>query len=198
MKYPEIFDYSDKEQWREKYLRKELRSKEWDLMIQEPIDDVLNIPFFTEEFCDKFVENLQSMEFGILEKWDTDMEALNTMDFGFYEIMKDLIDEYAVEIGGHKWFLHGDNWGNMEVTSEVNRLNPGQHLRLHHDFVSLTQLIMLEDGGEPMKVIFPKYESSIYPTKGHLLLFPGQITHRYGIRMVKESPKYFITNYCLG
>ncbi len=198
MRYPEIFDYSDKNKWRETYLRKELRSKEWDLMIQEPIDDVLEVPFFTDEFCDKFVENLKDMEFTPIDKWGTDVEVVHPEDIEFFGIMKDLIDEFGVEIGGYKWHLHGDNWNDMDVNSHINKLEVGQQIRLHHDFVSLTQLIMLEDNGETMGVVFPKYDSGVEPKKGYLYLFPGQITHRYGIRMVKETPKYFITNYCLG
>ena len=61
MKYPEIYDWSDVEQWQEKYLRKELKSGEWDLMLNEPCPDVLEIPFFTEEFCDKLVDNLSEI-----------------------------------------------------------------------------------------------------------------------------------------
>ena len=68
MKYPEIFDFSNLDQWKEKYLTKEVLSKEWDLMTQEILPDVIEVPFFTEEFCDKFIENIKDFCVYILEK----------------------------------------------------------------------------------------------------------------------------------
>ena len=35
MKYPEIFDFTNLEEWKLKYLRKEILSGEWDLMTTE-------------------------------------------------------------------------------------------------------------------------------------------------------------------
>jgi hypothetical protein len=58
MKYPEIFEIESFETWADKYITKEARSLEWDLMVSEDLPDVLSIPFFTKEFCDKFVENI--------------------------------------------------------------------------------------------------------------------------------------------
>jgi hypothetical protein len=52
MKYPEILDFTDFDSWKQKYLSKEIMSKEWDLMTQEILPDVIEIPFFTEEFCE--------------------------------------------------------------------------------------------------------------------------------------------------
>ena len=63
MKYPEIFDTSDFDAWKEKYLRKELLYGEWDLMTREPLPDVISVPAFTQEFCDKLVENLKDEKF---------------------------------------------------------------------------------------------------------------------------------------
>ena len=73
MKYPEIFDTEDFDSWKEKYLRKELLSMEWDLMLREPYSDVFEVPFFTQEFCDKFIENMETFEMDEINRWGTTM-----------------------------------------------------------------------------------------------------------------------------
>ena len=47
--YPEIYDLSDVETWKRNYLRKELLTQEWDLISNELIPDLFELPFFTAE-----------------------------------------------------------------------------------------------------------------------------------------------------
>ena len=63
MKYPEIFETENLDLWFEKYLTKQAKSRESDLMVTEELPDVFSIPFFTQEFCDKFVENIKDLQF---------------------------------------------------------------------------------------------------------------------------------------
>jgi hypothetical protein len=39
-------------------------------------------------------------------------------------------------------------------------------------------------GGE---LFFPKYDFTLKPKQGHLYFFPGRLTHRYGINLIKSG-----------
>ena len=126
MKYPEIFDFSNMDEWKRKYLRKELQSKEWDLMLNEIGKDVMEIPFFTEEFCDKFVENTKDQKTEKMDQWGTSLDAFYLNDIGFNEVLRELLNEYMDEIAHHKWQSYGNKWDKYACTNftRLPRLKP--------------------------------------------------------------------------
>ena len=197
MKYPEIFDFTDVNGWKKLCMRKEAISKEWDLMISKPCVDVLEIPFFTEEFCDKFLENIKDEEVVMSNKWGSVLETYEFNGHDFYQDYYDVIEEYGFEMMYHNWGVAGKGFREMDVKSELITLKDGDDIRLHHDFVNITKLIKFDknedDGGE---IYFEKYQCSIKPKQGHLYIFPGQITHRYGVRMAKKGDIKYMINYC--
>lgn len=196
MKYPEILDVSNVDEWKEKYLRKEFKSFEWDLMVNHPVPDVFEIAMFTEEFSDKLVENIQNLSFLQQKKWETDINYISLTSLGFDTFYTHLVRDYAYKIVQHFWHIHGQKWQNMNVNSAVVKMEPGQDLRLHHDFINITMICQLDGNSEGGEFYFEKYGEKINLKQGHLYIFPGQITHRYGIRLVKNEPKYFIKSYC--
>lgn len=197
MKYPEIFDFTDVIGWKNLCMRKEAISQEWDLMVNEPCTDVLEIPFFTEEFCDKFLVNIQDEETEMSNKWGTQLETYSFNEHDFYQDYYDVINEYAFAIMQHKWGVAGRGFREMDVRSELLTFNENDDIRLHHDFVNITHIIKFDknhdNGGE---LYFEKTNCLIKPKQGHLYIFPGQITHRYGVRMVKEGSVSYMVNYC--
>ena len=52
-------------------------------MLREPFDDVFEVPFFTQEFCDKMVENLKSIPHDEIERWGTNMMGVLLEDINF-------------------------------------------------------------------------------------------------------------------
>ena len=62
MRYPEIYDIENFESWKTKFLRKEVLSREWDLMSYEVCPDVFEIPIFSDEYCNKLVRNLTNVD----------------------------------------------------------------------------------------------------------------------------------------
>jgi hypothetical protein len=179
MKYPEIFDFTNVNRWKALCMRKEALSKEWDLMIGNPCTDVLEIPFFTEEFCDKFLENIENEEVQVTNKWGTRLKSYEFNEHSFYQDYYDVIEEYGFEMMNHYWSVSGRGFREMNVKSELLTFEKGDDIRLHHDFVNITKLIKfdknLDNGGE---LYFEKYDCVIKPKQGHLYIFPGQITHR--------------------
>jgi hypothetical protein len=196
MKHPEIFDFTNVERWKNLCMRKEAISKEWDLMVNNPCTDVLEIPFFTEEFCDKFLENIEDEEVTVNNKWGSMLKTYTFNGHSFYQDYYDVIEEYGFEMMHHFWKVAGRGFREMDVKSELITLEKGDDIRLHHDFVNITKLIKFdknENGGE---LYFDKYQCLIKPKQGYMYIFPGQITHRYGVRMVKNGNIKYMINYC--
>ena len=110
MKYPEIFDFSKIEEWKEKYLTKEVLSKEWDLMTQEILPDVIEVPFFTEEFCDKFIENIKDVQYHQSDRWGTPTNVVSIDSLGLKDLIMDLVVEYLHPITYHYWRVDGKKW----------------------------------------------------------------------------------------
>lgn len=197
MKYPEIFDFTNVNGWKSLCMRKEAISKEWDLMVNEPCTDVLEIPFFTEEFCDKFLINVDKDEKILDDKWGTSLELYGFNEHKFYQDYYDVINEYAFEIMQHKWGVTGRGFREMDVTTQLITLKKNEDIRLHHDFVNITHIIKFDknenNGGE---IYFEKSKCMVKPKQGYMYIFPGQITHRYGIRKINEGEVKYMFNYC--
>ncbi len=198
MRYPEIFETKDFDAWKEKYLRKELLSMEWDLMLREPFDDVFEVPFFTQEFCDKMVENLKSIPHDEIERWGTNMMGVLLEDINLKETMQLLVSQYVYSISGHEWHTYGKKWEEMNIESMILTMEEGQDLRPHHDFVSISNYIRLDNDSKGGEIVFTKNAHVLEPIQGNLYMYPGQITHRYGIRRIKEGRRIFLMNYCIG
>jgi hypothetical protein len=197
MKYPEIYEWSDVEKWQETYLRKELRSGEWDLMLNEPCPDVLEIPFFTEEFCDKLVDNLSGISWKQIPRWGTPVDVAHLKDLNMDEMMNDVLRKYAMSISYHRWRTEGSRFKEVKGDNMIQKMREGQDIRLHHDYVDITCYIKLDSTSEGGELIFPKYDTVIEPKQGHLYMFPGQITHRYGIRLISKGERYNLFSYLI-
>jgi hypothetical protein len=196
MKYPEILNLSDIDIWKEKYLRKEFKSFEWDLMVNEPVADVFEIPIFSDDFIEKLVENVKSSSYTQTFKWDSTINYIPLETIGFNDFYVHLIRDYAYKIVQHFWHIHGQKWQNMDADNSIVKMEVGQDLRLHHDFNNITMVCQLDTNSEGGEFYFEKYKTVLKLKPGSLYIFPGQITHRYGIRLVKTNPKYFIMSYC--
>lgn len=195
MKYPEIFDFSDMDTWKRKYLRKELLSNEWDLMVTKPVDDIFEVPFFTQEFCDKFVENTKDSNWVGINRWGTDIDTVHLKEVGFDEVMISLVKEYIFSITYHFWRTEGKRWREANSDNLLFKIKKNQDIRLHHDFVNITACIRMDSDSVGGELVFPKYSGIINPLQGHLYIYPGQISHQYGIRNIQEGDRYMIVSY---
>jgi hypothetical protein len=196
MKYPEIFDFSDMDAWKLKYLRKELLSSEWDLMANKPLPDVFEVPFFTPEFCDKLIENIKGIKWMEFDRWGTKVDSIILSQIeGLDEVMKSLIQEYVFSLTYHFWRTEGRRWKEAKSENIVLKMKQNQDIRLHHDFVNITTCIRLDCDSEGGELVFPKYNGIINPEQGYLYVYPGQITHRYGVRNINKGDRYYLMSY---
>ena len=136
MKYPEIFDTENLELWFEKYLTKQVRSKEWDLMVTEELPDVFSIPFFTEEFCDKFVENIKDSQYHQSNRWGTPTNILSLDRLNLQDLSLNLITEFLYPISQHYWVINGKKWENMNIDPQILKFEPQQECHLQQSLPS--------------------------------------------------------------
>ena len=197
MKYPEIFDFSNIEQWKEKYLRKELKSKEWDLMLHEIGPDIIEIPFFTNEFCDKMVENLKEYPTQKMDQWGSLLEMNYINELGMYDVFRGLLNEYMGEITNHKWKSYGNKWEEMDIQTMIFTMKHNQDLRVRHDFTMFTTYLKLDSDSVGGEMVFPKYKTVFQPKQGHMYIYPGRVTHRYGVRLISEGERKVMVTHCI-
>ena len=64
---PDLYSYWDnKEEWTNKFITYSARTKEWDLIVDEPFDSCFTFPLFTEEFCKKLEKRQNTQMHGLL------------------------------------------------------------------------------------------------------------------------------------
>lgn len=195
MKYPEIFDFTNLEEWKLKYLRKEILSGEWDLMTTEELPDVISAPLFTTEFCDKFVENIKGQTYHQVDRWGTPTDNLSVEKLGLFDSILNLVTEHLYPISHHYWTVEGRKWKGINIDPQILRFKPQQDIRMHHDFCSITMSVLLDGNSKGGELYFEKY-GMIEPKQGFVYLYPGQITHRYGMRRIKNHNRYLMNIYC--
>jgi len=197
-RYPELFDTSDLELWKQRNIRKEFLSYEWDMMVQEVAPDVFEFPLFTKEFCDHFVEVLRGAEYTEVPRWGTPVDSTHLKNFDLDKEMMHLVHEYIFNIVQKEWHVEGKKWKLMPADNNILRLKEDQEIRMHHDYVHISLYCKLDGDSEGGELVFDKYGEVINPKQGYMYMYPGQITHRYGMRRITKGDRYFLMSYCLS
>ncbi len=194
--YPDMFDDSDFDLWKSRNIRKEFLSYEWNMMVQEVAPDVFEFPFFNTKFCDNLVEILKSINWDQVNRWGTPVFSTNLKKFNLEKIMTHLVHDYIFSIVQKEWHLEGKKWKLLQPDNNVLKLQQGQEIRAHHDDVHISMYCKLDDNSEGGDLVFEKYGKTIAPKQGYIYMYPGQITHRYGMKRVDKNDRYFLMTYC--
>ena len=200
-KYPELYSYWDNQnEWVQKFIAYSTRTKEWDLIVDEPFDNCFSMPLFTEEFCVKVREEAEHSN-----KWTTDRHEFYpttdmlleeiAMDRIYYEVLK----EYVIPATIHLFSLQGKGWDNMKSEDFLAKYVPNAqgHLSLHHDHSNITALVTLsnfeeyEGGG----TYFSHQKKLVKEKQGYVSIHPGNITHRHGARATTKGIRYIIVSF---
>jgi hypothetical protein len=198
--HPELHTYfEDKKKWEERFLTPELRSKNWDLYVNEEIPNIYTIPAFTEEFCDFMIEEAEASN-----EWTVDRhEHYPTTDMvlqviGMHNTYHDILKNYIWPMAVHLYKLEEPAWVDMTSENFLARYHPyGQyHLALHHDMSQVTSVVTLNEDFEGGGTYFSKQKTRLKGLKGHISVHPGQITHRHGGLPVKTGQRYILVSFC--
>lgn len=192
--YPEIFELSNIDNWVDRYLRKEILTKEWDLSLWEISQDIFEIPVFTPEFCDKFILNCENNPSQKIEHWGHTCDKVES-PIELNQIMDLLIDKFMVDAFYHVWKVDINSVKKMDWIHSYLRFHKNQDLRIRHDETFVTIYLNLDSSRAGGDLFFPKYNFTLVPKQGHAYFYPGRLTHRYGMTMVKsEKTNNIFTN----
>jgi hypothetical protein len=193
--YPDLFDVSDIDVWKNRNIRKEFLSYEWDMMVQEVAPDVFEFPLFNNKFCDDFVKVLKTINWDQVNRWGTPVDSSNLKVFGLNDVMIHIVHDYIFSIVQKEWHLEGKKWQLMQPDNNILKLKDGQEMRMHHDYNHISLYCKLDSDSGGGELVFDKYNEVINPKQGYVYMYPGQITHRYGMRRV-EGDRHFLMTYC--
>tara|TARA_B100001778_G_scaffold334923_1_gene349127 strand:+ start:1928 stop:3637 length:1710 start_codon:yes stop_codon:yes gene_type:complete len=199
--HPELYNYwNNKEEWVNKFITYSARTKEWDLIVDEPFDNCFSFPLFTPEFCTMIREEAEHSDSWTIDRHEnyptTDM-VLQTIEMN--DIYNDVLKEFVMPLSIYMWGLEGKGWDSMKAENFLAKYVPTAqgHLSIHHDKADVTCLIQLSDlneyeGGGTW---FRRQKKLIKNNIGYATLHPGNITHKHGARAVTKGTRYIIVSF---
>lgn len=200
--HPELYDFwENREGWVARFISPGIVHKEWDLMVDEPLYGVLEMPLFTEEFCEMIREEAEHAE-----AWTTDRhEFYPTTDMllqaiDMHDIYMEVLREYVMPMAQHVWELSGPGWDNLTAENFLARYIPEAqgHLSLHHDNSDITALVNLSKPGVEFEgggTYFDRIGKVSQGKQGYVSVHPGRITHRHGARPVTKGSRYILVSF---
>lgn len=199
--HPELYSYYDDiDAWKNRFITYSAKTKEWDLITDEPFMNTFSFPLFTEEFCKMIREEAEYSNSWTINRHDyyptTDM-VLQTI--GMHDIYMEVLREYVMQMSIHMWALEGEGWDNLDSENFLARYTPDAqgHLAIHHDSSDITALVQLSDldeyeGGGTW---FRRQKQLLKNPIGYVTIHPGNITHKHGARAVTEGSRYIIVSF---
>jgi len=198
--HPELYAYfSDPDSWKEKFLKPDVLSPNWELYVQEELPNIYTIPVFTEDFCDFIIDEAESCNCWTVDRHQsyptTDME-LYTIGMG--DIYQDILKTYIWPLSYKLYKLEEESWLDLNSENFIARYHPyaQYHLSLHHDASQITTVVTLNEDFEGGGTYFPNQNAKLKGKKGDVSIHPGQITHWHGGLPVESGQRYIIVSFC--
>ena len=199
--HPQLFnlDFKNDEAWVKKYINPQLVQREFDLICDEPIDNVYSFPLFTPLFCKEIIEEAE--HFGEWTNYRGKEEApidIKLSSFGFDEVYSYALKTYLYPLIMHKYQLHGEGWKNLSSQNFIVRYlaeNQG-HLGLHNDGSYLSLIVTLNTEYEGGGTYFPKFKKLVKAGQaGHASVHPGLVGYLHGARPVTKGKRFILASF---
>ena len=197
--YPELFDTSDWEGWKKRWMHESALTREWSLIVDEPIESVFTFPLFRREFCEKLIQEGEHCG-----KWTRERHTfypttdMLISEFGFQEIYHKILMEYVYPMAKFMWHLEGDKWNDLHSENFMIKYdaNIQGHLSLHHDSGVISCVLALNDDYRGGGTYFSKQHKLHKGDVGHISVHPSVITHRHGGRPVEDGQRFIVVSFC--
>lgn len=188
-------------------LSQNIKSREWDLMIDEVLPGVFKIPTLTQQTCNDIITQAN------LRDWSTDRHTnapttdnmLCDISETLYSGFKVALDEYIHEMAEYCFNTVPDCPFNKKYRDHtfVAKYTPTDqsYLKLHHDgnSVMYTCNILLNGDFSGGGTYFPgdrKFNGTlIEPSTGEMIIHPGNIKYRHGSRPVTTGERYILISF---
>ena len=199
--HPELYSFHENlEAWVDRFVTYSAKTKEWDLISDEPFDNVFLFPLFTSEFCTMVREEAEYVNNWTLDRHanypTTDM-LLDTL--GLHDVYMEVLRRYVMPFSIYMWGLEGKGWDKLKSENFLAKYTPNAqgHLSIHHDSSDITCLVQLSDiseyeGGGTW---FWRQKKLVKSPIGYCTIHPGNITHKHGARAVSNGVRYIIVSF---
>jgi GR25 family glycosyltransferase involved in LPS biosynthesis len=183
----------------ERFLTYSARLREYDLIVDEPFEDVYTFPLFTEEFCKLLIQEANDSNKWTKKRHDyypaTDMLIT---ELGLQWYYQRILKEYVYPVAIHMWHLEGKGWDVMNSENFIIKYEETVqgHLSLHHDYADISCVLALNEGYEGGGTYFSKQRKLHKGKTGCVSIHPSQITHRHGARPVVKGERYVLVSFC--
>jgi GR25 family glycosyltransferase involved in LPS biosynthesis len=193
-----IYLTKDVDKWSSMYINPALKNKEYDLIVDEPIPDVLHLHAFKKEFCNEVIRLAE--ECG---KWTKDRHYyypthdMLINEFQLHDAYDMFLNTYIYPLVKSNFVLTGDKWKKFSSENFIIKYTPENqgHLSLHHDDSAFSTVLTLNDEYEGGGTWFSKQKKLVKGEVGELTIHPGQITHRHGARPVISGVRYVLVSF---
>lgn len=197
--YPELFDTANWDEWKRRWLQESALTKEWSLVVDEPIDNVFTFPLFKEEFCEKLIQEAEHVA-----KWTKERHQfypthdMLLSEFGFQDIYHRILVEYVYPMSKETWHLEGNKWDDLHSENFIIKYDHTiqGHLSLHHDSSVISCVLALNEDYQGGGTYFSKQKKLHKGKTGHISVHPGIITHRHGGRPVEDGQRFIVVSFC--
>jgi hypothetical protein len=200
-KHPQLFDaFADPASPAiRKYIHTQIVQKEYDLICDEPIDNVFTFPLFTPLFCSELIEEAEhhgqwtSYRGNSSPSTDIMLESI-----GFHAAYTRALQMYLYPLFMHKYQLQGEGWRKLNAQNFIVRyLAEHQgHLGLHNDGSYLSMVVTLNTEYEGGGTIFPKFKKLIkHDQPGYAAIHPGLVGYYHGARPVTQGRRYILASF---
>lgn len=200
--HPELYSFwEDRDAWIKRFISPGVAQKEWDLLVEQDIPGVLEMPLFTEEFCVKIREEAEHVQ-----NWTTDRHEfypttdmiLQTIDM--HDIYMEVLREFVMPMSQYIWDLAGEGWDNLSSENFLARYLPEAqgHLSLHHDNSDITALVNLSKPGEEFEgggTYFKQYRKVSMGKQGWVSVHPGRVSHQHGAKPITKGSRYILVSF---
>jgi len=199
--HPELYTYfEDPQAWIERFITYSARTKEWELITDEPFDNCFSFPLFTEEFCKMIREEAEHCRCWTTDRHDNYPTTDMVLDvIGLHDTYMEILRLFVMPFSIYMWALEGRGWDDMQSENFLAKYVPSAqgHLSIHHDSSDITCLIQLSDldeyeGGGTW---FRRQKKLIKNPIGYATIHPGNITHKHGARAVTKGTRYIIVSF---
>jgi GR25 family glycosyltransferase involved in LPS biosynthesis len=199
--HPELYSFHENlEAWIDRFITYSAKTKEWDLISDEPFDNFFSFPLFTSEFCTMVREEAE-----YANSWTVDRHAnYPTTDMlldviGLHDVYMEVLRRYVMPFTIYIWGLEGKGWDNLKSENFLAKYTPEAqgHLSIHHDSSDITCLVQLSDTNEYEGggTWFKRQKKLIKNSIGYCGIHPGNITHKHGARAVTSGARYIIVSF---
>ena len=185
--------------WKKKYLQPGVEGRMWDLIVDEPLNNLASFPFLTPEVCSYFIQQAETHG-----KWTEGRHEfyptydMLLKDAGLDGIWTSLMNDYVHEIARQFYELEGKKWEEMTIEPFIVKYEPRKQpaLDFHYDHAHYSTILTLNKNFTGGGTYFKRFKYLHKGNTGDLCIHPGEITHKHAARPVLTGTRYIIVTFC--